>query len=176
MVNTGLAGQSDWIHRYSPPPLVFIQSPTPFTAVIISNTRLSLARAGNWAEISLHPGHKCCIYHKQPRAKLRWDCVWACVWDRGFKWYGFFQDWCHYFSVEMTNNIQYSQYALQWTGDHPMSGIGSSDGQFLWFWLCGKAFKTALEPNWNSVYLSYNSTAIVYIFTLSKTHCIIWWP
>ena len=65
MVNTGLAGQSDWMHSYSPPPLVFIQSPTPFKAVIISNTRLSLARAGNWAEISLHPGHKCCIYLKQ---------------------------------------------------------------------------------------------------------------
>lgn len=75
MVNTGLPGQNDWIQGYAPPPLVSIQSPTSFTAVIISNTGHSLGRAGNWAEISLHPGHKRCIYHREAQANVRHGCV-----------------------------------------------------------------------------------------------------
>lgn len=75
MVNTGLPGQNDWIQGYAPPPLVSIQSPTPFTAVIISNTGHSLGRAGNWAEISLHPGHKRCIYHRETQANVSHGCV-----------------------------------------------------------------------------------------------------
>lgn len=104
MVNTGLVEQSDWIHSYSPPPLVFIQSPTPFTAVIISNTRLSLARAGNWAEISLHPGHKCCIYHKQARGQPQAGlCVSVC--DRELmNDIDFSEGWYHYFYTEVNNS------------------------------------------------------------------------
>lgn len=75
MVNTGLPGQNDCIQGYAPPPLVSIQSPTPFTAVIISNTGHSLGRAGNRAEISLHPGHKRCIYHREAQANVRHGCV-----------------------------------------------------------------------------------------------------